>query len=142
MERVGTLHIVRLSGDPVYSVTFADNEVSGGVMDLKKFNDVHELASFLSKDIKVHADVVTSALAGLRDEGNASIFDVILTDEQLSALGLSITKKQQVEVSGETYIVEWKRGKFVISKRRGTPDTEDAILVLRAIREGKGKDIK
>ena len=64
MQREGTLHIVwlnRSSTEPVYSVGFADYGFSGGAMKTRKINGPHKLASFLSQEIKVHADVVTSA---------------------------------------------------------------------------------
>jgi hypothetical protein len=50
--------------------------------------------------------------------------------------------KQQLELNGHSYIVESSGGKYIISKKDGTPDTEEAILVLRAIEEGKGKPVK
>jgi len=50
--------------------------------------------------------------------------------------------KLQVHLDGETYIVESHGNKYQISKKTGRPDTEEAILVLRAIQEGKGKEIK
>jgi len=91
MQREGTLHIVWLNRnriDPVYSVGFADYASSGGAMKLKTVNGSHELIGFLSKNIRVHADIVNSALKGLQEEGNASIFNVILSDDQLYSLGL------------------------------------------------------
>lgn len=49
--------------------------------------------------------------------------------------------KQQVELNGETYIVESEDRRFVISKKNGTPDFEEVILVLRECQDGKGKTI-
>jgi hypothetical protein len=48
---------------------------------------------------------------------------------------------KQVELDGVTYIVEATGRQYTISGMRETPTTEEAILVLRAIEEGKGKDI-
>lgn len=50
--------------------------------------------------------------------------------------------KLQLELNGESYLVESGDGKYAISKKVGTLDTEEVILVLRAIAEGKGKLIE
>jgi hypothetical protein len=50
--------------------------------------------------------------------------------------------KQEVHLNGEHYVVEASSGKYVVSKKDGTPSTEEVILVLRAISEGKGKPLK
>ena len=48
--------------------------------------------------------------------------------------------KKRIEINGETYIVEFtKDGRYIISKKNGTPDIEDAILVMQAWKDGKGK---
>lgn len=91
MRKEGTLHIVwlnRPASDSVYSVGFADYASSGGAMKPRNFNGTHDLRRFLLHDIEVDEVLVNSSLAGLRDEGNASIFNVILTDKQLKALEL------------------------------------------------------
>lgn len=91
MQREGTLHIVwvnRGQSDPQYSVGFADYRSSGGAMKQKRFNGWKELERFLTQEIRVTPDHLISTLDGLRDEGNASIFNVVLTDEQLAAVGL------------------------------------------------------
>jgi hypothetical protein len=91
MQREGTLHIVWLNGplsDAGHSVTFGDYASPGGSMTSRQFRSVHDLTRYLLEDVGVYNELVNSGLAALRDEGNASIFNVILTDEQLETLEL------------------------------------------------------
>jgi hypothetical protein len=91
MKREGSLHIVWLNRgqtEPQYSVGFADYRSSGGAMKMRRLNGGNELVHFLTHEIRVHPDVLASAVNGLRDEGNASIFNVVLSDEELTKLGL------------------------------------------------------
>jgi hypothetical protein len=91
MQREGTLHIVWLNRgqvDPQYSVGFADYRSSGGAMKQRRLSGWEELRRFLAQDIRINPDVLISTLNGLRDEGNASIFNVVLSDGELAAVGL------------------------------------------------------
>ena len=91
MQSEGTLHIVCLNWgqpEPQYSVGFADYRSSRGAIKQRALNGGKELVYFLKQVIGVHPDVLTSTLTGLRDEGNASIFNVVLSDEQLTRAGL------------------------------------------------------
>ncbi len=74
---------------PEYGVGFADYQSSGGAMRQRILRGGTELIHFLSQEIRVHPDVLTSAVKGLHEEGNASIFNVALSDEQLARLGLN-----------------------------------------------------
>jgi hypothetical protein len=92
MTREGSLHIVWLNRgqqtEPQYSVGFADYRSSGGAMKMRRLSGGNELVGFLTREVRVHPDVLASAVNGLRDEGNASIFNVVLSDEELTKLGL------------------------------------------------------
>jgi hypothetical protein len=46
--------------------------------------------------------------------------------------------KRQIVLNGDTFIVESNGRQFIISKKGGTPGTEEAILVMQAYRDGKG----
>jgi hypothetical protein len=91
MQREGTLHIVWLNRgqvDPQYSVGFADYRSSSGAMKQRRLSGWEALRHFLTQEIRVNPDALTSTLNGLRDEGNASIFNVVLSDEELATVGL------------------------------------------------------
>ena len=47
----------------------------------------------------------------------------------------------EVHESGETFIVETQDREFKISKKSGVLSTDEVILVLRAVQEGKGRPI-
>ena len=49
--------------------------------------------------------------------------------------------KKEVTVTGEKFIVETRGRHFVISKKNGTPDTVEALLVVQAIQDGKGNPV-
>lgn len=91
MTREGSLHIVWLNRgqpQPQYGVGFVDYQSSRGAMKMRQLSGRDELVRFLTQEIRVHPDVYASAVNGLRDEGNATIFNVILSDEELTRLGL------------------------------------------------------
>jgi hypothetical protein len=92
MTREGSLYIVWLNrgqlAPPEYSVGFADYRSSGGAMKMRSLHGGDELVRFLAQEIRVHPEVLISAINGLRGEGNASIFNVVLSDEDLTTFGL------------------------------------------------------
>ncbi len=57
-------------------------------MNMRPFTGDKDLERFLRQDIHVHSDVIASALKGIRDEGDASIFNVVLSDDELTNLEL------------------------------------------------------
>ncbi|MGA8555553.1 MAG: hypothetical protein WB630_14155 [Candidatus Acidiferrales bacterium] len=50
--------------------------------------------------------------------------------EFLDTGSLRVTKKQ-IEMNGETYLVEWRDRDFRVSKKNGKLDLEEIILVMR-----------
>jgi hypothetical protein len=92
MKREGTLTIVYLnhgrSGEPKYNVGFSDYASRQVAMIYHEIVTENELKKYLTEQLKIHLDSVDVALRQLRAEGNAAIFHLILTDEELGALGL------------------------------------------------------
>lgn len=92
MKREGTLNIVCLNhgsaGEPKYSVGFSDYASRQVPTTHREIASENELKKYLTDQVKIHPDSVDVALRQLRADGNATIFHMILTDEELVALGL------------------------------------------------------
>ena len=91
MQREGTLHIFRVKRTehneaPSYHVGFADYQ--SGATKMRTIMGNEPLRSFLGLEIGVHSQTIESAFAGLKREGIANIFNVVLTDDKLASLGL------------------------------------------------------
>lgn len=93
MSTEGSLHIVRADykhptlGNP-YSVMFAPYTHSGGAMVSKTIIGDGELRKFLLSRVHVVPHVVEEAISNLRNESNASITHVQLTNRDARRLGL------------------------------------------------------
>lgn len=92
MKREGTLSIACLNhgraGEPQYNVGFSDYTSRQVTTIHREIVGENELKKYLTDQAKIHPDSVDVALRRLRAEGNAAIFHMILTDEELVALGL------------------------------------------------------
>ena len=93
MQREGTLHIIWMNRAapnevPSYHVGFADYQSPGGAMKMRTFTGNEHLQSFLGQETGVHSQTIESAFAGLKKEGSANIFNVVLPDDKLVRLGL------------------------------------------------------
>jgi hypothetical protein len=91
MQREGTIYLVWLNRNqpnPVYSAGFADYGSSQGAMKMRTLVGWEALVKFLIQEVKLRPAILASISNGLHDEGNASVFNVVLTDEQLAELGL------------------------------------------------------
>jgi hypothetical protein len=51
-------------------------------------NGERMLREFLTGPVHAHADVVDAALKELHEKGNAGLYHVVLSDEELGKLGL------------------------------------------------------
>jgi len=93
MKRHGTIHIIYLTrklqaATPHYAVGFADYASAGGALKTRPVVGDDALAAYLTTQVGIRPDTVNSLLPALRGEGNASILDVALSDEELPRLGL------------------------------------------------------
>lgn len=92
MQREGTLHIVRLNhgrpGDAKYNVGFSDYASREVATRHREIVTDEALRQFLFDQLKIHPDSVEVAFKRLKLEGNAAIFHMPLTDEELVAFGL------------------------------------------------------
>jgi hypothetical protein len=91
MQREGTLHILRVNRTahdeaPSYHTGLAD--YLSGATKMRAIMGNEPLRSFLSLEIGVHSQNIESAFAGLKREGIANIFNVVLPDDKLARLGL------------------------------------------------------
>jgi hypothetical protein len=91
MQREGTLHILRVNRMapnevPSYHVGFADYQ--SGATKMRTIMGNEPLRSFLGLEIGVHSQTIESAFAGLKKEGIANIFNVVLPDDKLERPGL------------------------------------------------------
>jgi len=92
MKREGTLHIVCLNhgrpGEPKYNVGFSDYASREVATAHREISTENELKKYLTEQVKIHLESVDVTVRQLRAKGNAAIFHLILTDEELLALGL------------------------------------------------------
>jgi hypothetical protein len=92
MKREGTLTIVCLNhgrkGEPKYNVGFSDYASREVATTHREIVAENELRKYLIYQVKMHSDSVDVALSQLKAKGNAAIFHLILTDEELMTLGL------------------------------------------------------
>jgi hypothetical protein len=88
----GVLHIVAHSGRgdrKQYSVLFAPFSSRGGAVPSRKIASIEELREFLEDRLRLAKSSVDEAIRELDYKGNASIFEVRLTNKEAKSLGLA-----------------------------------------------------
>lgn len=82
----------RFNLKPIRTLISLQFTLSGGIAgschDHLEIASENELKKYLTDQAKIYPDSVDVALRRLRAEGNAAIFHMMLTDDELVALGL------------------------------------------------------
>lgn len=87
MRLNGSVHIAR-NRDLSYSLAYAPLGVSSHSRPTRVLADRKALADFLAEELKVDTREINVALAALFRNGGYAIWDVWLTEEKISSLGL------------------------------------------------------
>jgi hypothetical protein len=91
LEQGGTLFIVELEEgllEPEYEVGFAEHGSMHGALKMAQIVGEDNLRAFLTAEIGVDSARADSALRELKTRGQATIHDIVLSDEDLIVLGL------------------------------------------------------
>lgn len=92
VRKEGAIHILahpKANREKEFSVIFAPFAGPGGAVPAKHVASVGQLREFLERRIHVQKSSVDDTLAELARKGNASIFNVQLTNREAKRLGLA-----------------------------------------------------
>ena len=92
MDRTGSLDLLRLGRDPAtgvtrYAVSYAPYDRRGGALPTHVVDGEAELLALLT-ELKFDEGIARASIAQVRDNGRASLPNVVLSDEELRRHGL------------------------------------------------------